>query len=137
MLRLAWIFRGIEKLRIKLGSTNRTERVLGKPSVSAFHMEPVVATRNQSSRLFVLDLVKAHRAFTPHHQFFSGDSGQLLQLGSRQALVGEGLDGKRDIGLMGSGVPEKAHVDHEDGAHAQAWQEKCQENGIKHFAFIG
>lgn len=81
-----------EKLRVELGSTNRTKRVLGKPGVSAFHMEPVVATRNQSSRLLVLDLVETDGAFGAHDQFFAGNSGELLQLRSGKTFVGDSLD---------------------------------------------
>ncbi|WVY89037.1 hypothetical protein V8G54_037980 (chloroplast) [Vigna mungo] len=67
------------------------ERVLGEPGVSAFHMEGVVATGNQSSGLVGGDVVEADGAFGAHEEVFSGDGGELLELGRGEAGVGDGL----------------------------------------------
>ncbi|BAT88474.1 hypothetical protein VIGAN_05198100, partial [Vigna angularis var. angularis] len=67
------------------------ERVLGEPGVSAFHMEGVVATGNESSGLVGGDVVEADGAFGAHEKVFSGDGGKLLELRGGEAGVGDGL----------------------------------------------
>lgn len=39
--------------------------------------------------------------------------------------------------MVVGGVPEKAHVDDENGAHAEARQEKRQKHRIEHVQFKG
>ncbi|KAL9276379.1 hypothetical protein ACSQ67_026075 [Phaseolus vulgaris] len=130
---------GSEKLGVEFGSTNGAEWVVREPGVGAMDMEAVVATGDHSGRLLSLDLVQADGAFGAQDQFFTGDSGKLLQLQSRQTLVSDLLH-RHPVteGLVsGGGVPKKAHVDDENRAHAEARQEKREKNRIKHFAFSG
>ncbi|KAG2394795.1 uncharacterized protein HKW66_Vig0078300 [Vigna angularis] len=87
----ARIFRGREKRGVEFGSAAKAERVLGEPGVSAFHMEGVVATGNESSGLVGGDVVEADGAFGAHEKVFSGDGGKLLELRGGEAGVGDGL----------------------------------------------
>lgn len=130
---------GSENLRVEFGPTNGAKRVVGEPGVGAMDMEAVVATGDQSGRLLALDLVQANGAFGAQDQFFAGDFGKLLQLQSRETLFSDLLRRYRvSPGLLsGGGVPKKAHVDDENRAHAEAWQEKREKNRINHFAFSG
>lgn len=88
----AWIFifSGITE-EIQFGSTNRAERVFREPSVSAFQMEPMVATGKHTCRLIAVDLVETHGAFGGQGKVFPGDTGKFLELGGGKALVGDGL----------------------------------------------
>lgn len=108
--------------------------MLGEPGVSAMDMEAVVATGNQPGRLLGLDVVEADGAFGAQDEFFAGDSGDILQLQSGEALFGDGLDRLGVIGgvVAGSGVPKKAHVDNENRAHSKTGQEKRQKNRVQH-----
>ena len=95
----------------------------------------MVATRDQSGRLFALDLVETDGALGPQHQVLPGDLRQFLQLRRRQPLRLRWLHRRcPEIRLAGivAGVPEEADVDEEDRAHAGAWQEESQEDGENH-----
>ncbi|MED6180784.1 hypothetical protein PIB30_013677 [Stylosanthes scabra] len=125
---LTWIlvtsFRGIQILKLQFGSTKRTQGMLGQPRVGTFKVEPMVATGNHPNGLLIGDVVQAHCAFGGGHEVLAGDLGELVEVGG-----GEGLEWRRrEVGVVCGGVPEKADVHHEDGAHPQARQEESQQN---------
>ena len=128
-----FILRGIENLRVEFGSTNRAERVLREPRVGAFQVESVIATGNQPNRLLPADLVEADGAIGIQDEVLAGYLGKLLELRGGEAHTGDGLSRWRgEVGVVGGGVPEKADVDNEDGAHAEAGQEERQKNRVQH-----
>jgi hypothetical protein len=53
----------MENLRVEFGSTERTKRVFREPRVSTLNMKSVITTRNQTSRLFIIDFVEANGTF--------------------------------------------------------------------------
>ncbi|GAU40632.1 hypothetical protein TSUD_190090 [Trifolium subterraneum] len=59
----SWAFR-IENLRVKFGSTKRTDRMFREPRVSTMDMKSVITTGNQTSWLFIVDFVEANGTFS-------------------------------------------------------------------------
>ncbi|WVY93291.1 hypothetical protein V8G54_032379 [Vigna mungo] len=59
---------GFARFSVEFGSAERACRVLGEPGVSAFHMEGVVATGNQSCGLVGGDVVETDGAFGAHEK---------------------------------------------------------------------
>ena len=89
----------------------------------------MVATGNHPNSLFVGDVIEAHSTFARGQQVLAGNLGELVKVGGGEALHGEGFGwGRREVGMVCGGVPEKADVHYEDGAHAQARQEQRQQN---------
>lgn len=75
--RLTRILRSIGK---EFSSTNRTQRMFGKPRVSTLQMKSMITTWNHTCGLFLAYVVKTNGAFRSSNKMFTGDSGYVLEL---------------------------------------------------------
>ncbi|GAB2289257.1 hypothetical protein Dimus_023562 [Dionaea muscipula] len=134
MLAGAAMKRRIEEIRPKLGSTKRTNRVLGQPRIGTVQVKAVVATRDQTDRLLGPYLIQADRALRSRYQFLPARPRQLLQLYTQmtELVIRSVHAAAAGCTAEAAGAPQQAEVYTKHHAHPDAGKEKGHQHLQQH-----